>query len=136
MYRYIVPPAYIEKRNIAFAGMVSSVSTSICAYVQGLWISAYLDGQLSRLAKTDEEVTQEVMLHTQWGKWRYPIGYGASLPDFVFDAVPYFDLMLTDLGLKVNRKKGWADVTEPYGPPDYDGLVEEWLESKQGKVKG
>ncbi|KAK4502677.1 hypothetical protein PRZ48_006103 [Zasmidium cellare] len=135
LYRFMVPPTRINDRNIAFAGMVSSVSTSICAYVQGLWISAFLDGRLDHLAKNDAEVTKEVMLHTQWGKWRYPIGYGASLPDFVFDAVPYFDLMLTDLGLKVNRKTGWADVTQPYGPPDYHGLTEEWLESKEKAVK-
>jgi hypothetical protein len=61
----MVPPARINDRNIAFAGMVSSVSTSICASVQGLWISAYLDGRLSRMAETKEEVTKEVMLHTQ-----------------------------------------------------------------------
>lgn len=80
------------------------------------------------MAKTNDEITDEIMLHTQWGKWRYPTGYGANLPDFVFDAVPYFDLMLTDLGLQVNRKKGWADVTEPYGPEDYRGLTDEWTE--------
>lgn len=88
LYRFMVPPTRVNDRNIAFAGLVSSVSTSICSLTQGLWISAFLDGKLDRMAKTEEEVTREVMLHTQWGRWRHPTGYGASLPDFVFDAVP------------------------------------------------
>jgi hypothetical protein len=71
LYRFIVPPAYIEKRNIAFAGMVSSVSTATAANAQSLWISAFFDGRLDKIATTQEEVTREVMLHTQWGKWRY-----------------------------------------------------------------
>jgi hypothetical protein len=86
------------------------------------------------MAETKEEVTKEVMLHTQWGKWRYPTGYGASLPDFVFDAIPYVDLMVNDLGLKANRKSGWADVTTPYGPPDYKGLVDQWAQ-QSGSAK-
>jgi cation diffusion facilitator CzcD-associated flavoprotein CzcO len=88
LYRFMVPPTRINDRNIAFAGLVSSVSTSICALAQGLWISAYLDGKLDRRAGSEDEVTQEVMVHTQWGRWRHPTGYGASLPDFVFDAIP------------------------------------------------
>ncbi|ETN47142.1 uncharacterized protein HMPREF1541_01333 [Cyphellophora europaea CBS 101466] len=130
LYRFMVPPTRISDRNIAFAGMVSSVSTSICATAQALWISAFFDGKLDRLVRTDEEVTKEVMLHTSWGKWCQPTGYGASLPDFVFDAIPYTDLMLRDLGLKVNRKPSWwKEITEPYGPEDYVGLVSEWSAS-------
>ncbi|KAF2215466.1 hypothetical protein CERZMDRAFT_94875 [Cercospora zeae-maydis SCOH1-5] len=134
LYRFMVPPARIEDRNIAFAGMVSSVSTSICATVQALWISAFLDGRLDRMAHTEEDITKEIMLHTQWGKWRYPTGYGASLPDFVFDAIPYTDLMMNDLGLRANRKNGWADFTQPYGPPDYRGFIDEWV-AKHGARK-
>jgi len=74
----------MEQRNLAFAGMVSSVSTSICASVEGLWISLFFDGKLHRIAKSQKDITDEIMLHTQWRKWRYPCGYGASLPDFVF----------------------------------------------------
>lgn len=132
LYRFMVPPTMVQDHNIAFAGMVSTVSTPICANTQALWISAFLDGKLDRLAKTDEEITQEVMLCTQWGKWRYPCGYGDRFPDFVFDAIPYTDLLLNDLGLKANRKTGMlADITEPYGPEDYVGLVDEWVESQR-----
>jgi hypothetical protein len=128
LYRFIVPPNRINDRNIAFAGLVSSVSTAPQANCQALWISAFLDGRLDRLASSQEEVTEEVMLHTQWGKWRYPTGYGASLPDFVFDALPYMGLLLGDLGLKVNRKNGViAELTEAYSPRDFVGLVDEWV---------
>ena len=127
LYRFIVPPAFIAKRNIAFAGRVSSVSTSMCAAIQGLWISTYMDGKLKRLPKTTNEAVDEAFLHSQWGKWRYPCGYGASIADFAFDALPYFDLLLHDLGLKSHRKSGpIAEILEPYKPWDYAGLVSEW----------
>jgi cation diffusion facilitator CzcD-associated flavoprotein CzcO len=130
LYRFMVPPTMINQRNIAFAGMVSTVSTSICASVQGLWIALFLHGQIDRLPQSAEEVKQEVMLHTQWGKWRYPCGYGASLPDFVFEALPYMDLLLKDMQLQNHRKSSWlAEMFSPYSPGDFAGLPEEW---KQG----
>lgn len=100
LYRFIVPPTMVSRRNIAFAGMVSTVSTSIFATVQGLWITAFFDGTLDRIASSQQDITKEVMLHTQWGKWRYPCGYGARFPDFAFDALVYIDLMLRDLDRK------------------------------------
>ena len=134
LYRFMIPSTMMEKRNIAFAGMVSTVSTAICATVQGLWISAFLDGKIDRLPRTNEEVTQEIMLHTQWGKWRYPIGYGASLPDFVFDAIPYTDMLLNDMKLPIHRKKGMlAEVFSPYVPGDYAGVIDEWRRGHVGE---
>lgn len=114
-YRFIVPPARIDDRNIAFAGRVSSVSTASAANAQALWISTFFDGKLDRLASTPREVRDEVMLHTQRGKWRCPTGYGAILPNFVLDALPSIDLLLRDLGLKVNRKSSlFAKIWHPY----------------------
>jgi hypothetical protein len=107
--------------------MVSTVSTSICAATQGLWISAYFDDKLDRKAETQEEVLKEVMGHTQWGKWRYPCGYGASLPDFVFEGIPYADMLLKDLGLKSHRKTSfYKELTSAYTPMDYNDIVDEW----------
>ncbi|VUC26049.1 unnamed protein product [Clonostachys rosea] len=126
-YRYIVPTQAVFNRNIAYAGMVSTVTTSIFATVQGLWISAFLDGKLNRSPKDDTTVVKETILHTQWNKWRYPCGYGASLPDFAFDSIPYVDMLLKDLGLRNHRKAtDLAEIVEPYKPKDYKGLVEEW----------
>ena len=79
LYRFIVPPTMAFSRNLAFAGMVSTVSTAMFASVQGLWITAFFDNKLSRMAKTDDEVTKEVIRHTQFGKGRYPCGYGAQI---------------------------------------------------------
>ncbi len=145
LYRFIAPPALMPAHNLAFAGMVSTVSTAICATVQALWISAFLDNALVNQPDSSSEagkeaIAKEVMLHTQWGKWRHPTGYGASLPDFAFDAIPYTDLLLRDLGLKVRRKGGddggwfsWVrEISEPYGPPDYVGLVDEFKEGRKG----
>ncbi|KIW15883.1 hypothetical protein PV08_05933 [Exophiala spinifera] len=128
-YRFIVPSTAVFKRNIAYAGMVSTVVTSTFSSVQGLWISAYLDGKLKRAPKTESEVTKEILLHTQFEKWRYPCGYGASLPDFAFDSLPYVDLLVNDLGLKNHRKSSpILEVLEAYKPKDYKGLVDEWVE--------
>lgn len=134
-YRFMVPSAMLKSRNLAFAGMVSSVSTAVCATVQAAWISAFLDGKLDRIAETPEEVTQEIMLHTQWGKWRYPCGYGASLPDFVFEGLPYADMLLKDMGLKTQRKKTYMkELMEPYTPPDFAGILDEWEQSHPVKA--
>jgi thioredoxin reductase len=132
MHRFMVPPTRVFSEDLAFAGMVSTVSTAICASIQGLWISAFLDGKLHRVPQTNEEVTEEVMLHTQWGKWRFPCGYGAVLPDLVFEVLPYFDLMLRDLGIKNNRKSGWvSEMLTPYEPETYAGLVDEWKKMQE-----
>ncbi|KXJ84755.1 putative dimethylaniline monooxygenase [Microdochium bolleyi] len=127
-YRFIVPASQVSKRNIAFAGMVSTVSTANFANAQALWISAFFDGKLVREPKSQEEVLKEVYLHTQFVKWRYPCGYGDSLPDFAFESLPYIDLLLNDVGVKNHRKQTQiSELLEPYKPKDYQGLTAEWL---------
>ncbi|ETI24467.1 hypothetical protein G647_03836 [Cladophialophora carrionii CBS 160.54] len=133
MYRFTVPPAMVPKRNIAFAGMLSCITTSTVATVQALWICAFFDGNLSRLPSSQDDIRWQTVLHTQFGKWRYPTSYGPSFPDFVFDAVPYLDMLLSDLNLNSHRKPGkMADIFDPYGPEDYVGLIDEW---KAGREK-
>jgi hypothetical protein len=58
---------------------------------------------------------------------RAPYGHGRSYPDLVVDQVPYWDLLLHDLGLETRRKGGWRELLEPYSHEDYAGLVDEWL---------
>ncbi|KAE8371650.1 hypothetical protein BDV26DRAFT_298610 [Aspergillus bertholletiae] len=131
LYRFMVPPVLWEDRTLAFAGMISSVSTSICASLQGLWISAYFDGKLDRVPANEADAVQEAVINSQWGKWRYPCGYGGDVADFAFDAIPYFDLILQDLGLKNHRKSSpMAEMTEPYKPCDYKQVTDEWLAHK------
>lgn len=141
LYRFMVPPSLFEERSIAFAGALMTISTPLIAQTQALWISAYFDSQL-RLSPThsksqkdgDVDVMYEAVLHSQWAKWRYPAGHGNRFPDFVFDALPYIDLMLRELGLRVRRKQGrMAEMLQPYGPEDYRGLVGEWRASREEK---
>ncbi|CAN8106323.1 unnamed protein product [Discula destructiva] len=127
-YRFIVPSTMLKARNLAFSGMVSTVSTAVCAATQAAWIVAFLDGKLDRVAESPDEVRQEIMLHTQWGKWRFPCGYGASLPDFVFESLPYVNMLMKDMGLNINRKKSLVkELLEPYAPLDFAGMWGEWV---------
>lgn len=162
LYRFMVPPSsrFLITRDIAFIGYFSSFSSGLSLYPQALWISAFLDDKLplsvmpsrkvmldgkSKLkegtvgakGKTMEEVRYEAVLQARFGKWRYPAGHGHQFPDFVFDALPYIDLMVGDLGLKVHRKRSWlAEMIEPYGLEDYKGIVSEYAEKYEGRVDG
>ncbi|KAK3378900.1 hypothetical protein B0T24DRAFT_521919 [Lasiosphaeria ovina] len=151
LYHFIVPPStrFLQARDIAFAGVLMNFNTPVIAHAQSVWISAYFNNQLSAqvvppvvgnsaaapgsedtdgsTVKTIDELRYETVLHARFGKWRYPAGHGAQFPDFVFDALPYVDLLLRDLGLPIYRKAGWlAEATEPYGPEDYKDLVAEF----------
>lgn len=147
LYRFIVPTGLIEDRSIAFLGVTMTINTALLAQTQALWATAYLSDRLTLSsplslpcpssltgkelkipAQSSLELEWETALHTEFGKYRYPAGFGRRNPDFVFDAVPYVDLLLTDLGLNAERGRGlWARCFVPYGMEDYTGLVAEWL---------
>ncbi|EMD64005.1 hypothetical protein GGP41_006464 [Bipolaris sorokiniana] len=134
MYRFMVPPALVNQRNLVFAGMVSTTSTALFASTQGLWISAFFDGKLARVASTEQEIAAEVLKHTQWGRYRFPCGYGDSIPDFTFESMPYIDMLLNDVGIETHRKRNQiAEIFEPYKPWDYKGLAKEYLELRESK---
>ncbi|KAK8102245.1 hypothetical protein PG984_015391 [Apiospora sp. TS-2023a] len=141
LYRFMVPASdrLLRSRDLAFVGMTTNITFAPIAHLQSLWIYAYFQDKLPLNAslesqnqeagtnKTTESVQYETVLHSRFGKWRYPAGHGAQFPDFVFDAVPYLDLLLGDLGVRSHRKSGWlAEITEPYGPQDYRDVVGEW----------
>ena len=151
LYRFMIPPAYINDRSIAFLGMIQSIHTSSVAQAQALWLTAYFSNRLrsdqpqqitansdkylpsghvkspSAPSFDENAIRWETMLHTQFGKWRYPAGYGKNYPDMAFDGIPYVDMLLRDLGLRWQRKASrWEELFSPYKPEDYVGLVEEW----------
>ncbi|KAK8066149.1 hypothetical protein PG997_012896 [Apiospora hydei] len=145
LHHFVVPPSarFLRNRDVAFAGIVSNFSNAITAHLQGLWISAYFAGSLAQdpaaacAGNTGEleELRYKTVLYNQFGRWRYPTDWGSKNPNFIFDAVPYLDLLLRDLGLPVHRKNGFlAEWTDPYGPEDYRGVNEEW-QTKYGKVE-
>ena len=148
LFRFIVPPAFVSSRTIAFTGMLFTVRTPTIAEIQALWITSYFDGTidiekcLKHFSATKSRrfedsslyirVLWDTMLMTQFGILRHPHGVGDRNPEFMFDALPYFDLLLGDLGLKKRRKNGWlAEITEQYLPEDHGGIVGEWLESRK-----
>lgn len=154
LYHFIAPPSarFLRTRDVAFAGYLMNFTTTMIAHAQSVWITAFFDDQLPATtmplartlrgggsgefgAKTLAQVHEETVLHARYGKWRYgAAGHGGQFPDFVFDAVPYVDLLMRDLGLRVYRKGGWlAEATEPYGPEEYKDLVAEWAgKSREG----
>jgi hypothetical protein len=141
LYRFMVPPSQrlLQLRDIAFAGVLMNISVAPMAHAQSLWINAYFDGRLASSVigtaegegKSMEAIRYETVLFSRFGKWRYPAGHGTKFPDFVFDALPYLDLLLKDLGLPIYRKNGLvAEASEPYGPEDYKDLVQEWKDAQ------
>lgn len=136
LYRFMVPPALFPRRDVAFAGIVQSISTVYIAQAQALWMTAYFDGHTpkslaARFPQDDkglaEQLVWDTLLQTQYGKWRCPGGYGSRFPDFVYDGLPYIDQLLNDLGLKSRRKGNiFRELLEPYLTSDYANLVNEW----------
>ena len=129
LHRFMVPPAFINDRTIAYSGMVQTVFTALVSQSQALWITAYFGGKLKTKLDLDR-AKKEAILHARFGRWRCPGGPGGIVPDFYFDSIPYVDLLLGDLGLNMRRKAGMVkEMFEPYGASDYIGLVEEWKNS-------
>ncbi|KAL4875429.1 hypothetical protein BJY04DRAFT_202185 [Aspergillus karnatakaensis] len=92
--------------------------------------------EVHETVRKNADILWETALHTQFGIHRYPGGLGRRNPDFVFDAIPYVDVLLKDLGLKTERRQGEGFARRfgvGYGPEDYVGLVEEWVRQEEEK---
>lgn len=97
--------------------------------MQALWALVYLNhgSELHHLHQDKESIINETALHTEFCALRSPAGHGVRTADFVFEIMPYLDLLLGDLGLKSARKGSWwKNLFVPHQPKDYAGLVEEW----------
>ncbi len=134
LYRFMIPPNVKYDRKFAFSGAICNINTTITAELQALWIVAFftnkMDSKLLRDANSTEARMRETIVTTQFLKRRYPGAYSQKYPDFVFDAIPYFDVLLKDLGLNRTRKSRLiGDIFSPYGVADYRGIVGEWQAS-------
>ena len=144
LYRFIAPanPSLLRHRDLAFAGS-ANFGSPLCAYVQGLWINAYFDGKLDRDpgsaaqgAKktagkqggvTMDMVRYEAVLHGRFKELKYPDPAGQDTTNLLFEAVPYLDTLMADLGLRAYRKSPfWKEFAEAYGPEDYKSINDEW----------
>ncbi|EED13469.1 flavin-binding monooxygenase-like protein [Talaromyces stipitatus ATCC 10500] len=134
LYHFLIPctPQLASSRSIAFLGMATTASTMLITQVQALWIAAYFyhPDSLHLPAPDRTEIQWSTALHTQYCIWRYGVGgHGNRRPDFVFDVMPYVDMLLKELGLRQNRKESrLKEWLEAYGVEDYRGLVEEFVE--------
>lgn len=137
LFRFMIPPKNIHKRNFAVAGAMLSIGQTLSAQFQALWITSYLDGTLN-VPESVEEVEHSTELFVQYGKWRTPSGCGPKHGDMIFETMPYWDQLLQDLGLAYKRKKSWIqEIFLPYGVSDYNGIVNEWIQLKrEGKLAG
>ncbi|KAN0067662.1 hypothetical protein V8E54_014227 [Elaphomyces granulatus] len=147
LIRFMVPLSTFKERSIVFLGTTLSINIALISQLQALWATAYFDDKLVNplmhvrrgsieddnidrkpiKKSADLDLKWETALQTQFGKWRCPGGLGKRNPDFVFDGVPYMDLLLKDLGLQSHRKSNlFTECFQPYGPSDYRGLVDEW----------
>ncbi|ELQ45149.1 hypothetical protein MCOR02_006872 [Pyricularia oryzae] len=136
LYRGIAPPglAATGDRSLAFVGIHSNLSNMLRLEVQSLWAASYLlghaldDPNLDGSPRSAKAIFEEAALLQRWSQRRAPLGHGRSFPDMVFDQIPYWDLLLHDLGLPTARKGSlWRELFEPYTQQDFGGLVDEYL---------
>ena len=83
--------------------------------------------------KDIDRIQHDTLMWSEYERIRHPPdagGRGESIAEFVFDCLPYLDTLMEDLGLKSRRKKTLFDEWfTPYSKTDYEGIVEEWIET-------
>ncbi|CAK1365548.1 unnamed protein product [Cercospora beticola] len=129
LYRGLAPPnlTSANDHSLVYLKTVHCTSNTVLAEIQSLWTFAYLNNFPLKIPSSSEEIYYSTALHSRFGKWRYPWGFAQWYPEFVYDAVPYFDMLLHDLGLRRwGKKSWWREVWEGYTIRDYEGLVDEW----------
>ncbi|OJJ73396.1 hypothetical protein ASPBRDRAFT_670785 [Aspergillus brasiliensis CBS 101740] len=120
------PPAIPYKQDVSpfrlYRGIAPpSLASQEC---QALWTYAYLN---DKIAIDKSDVYHQTALFSRYGKHRYPCGFSTWYPEFVYDAVPYADMLLSDLGLNHRRKPTLKkEVLEGYTIHDYRGINQEW----------
>jgi len=133
LYRGVAPPGLTAAgdHSLVFIGMFSNIANTIRLEVQCLWALAYLNGKLASVDQDvrDGRIFQEAATFQRFTQHRAPYGHGRFYPDLVFDQLPYWDMLLHDLGLQTRRKSGvLREIFEPYTQADYRGLTQEWIE--------
>ncbi|KAK6352253.1 hypothetical protein TWF730_009084 [Orbilia blumenaviensis] len=129
LYRGIAPPNQADQKvtkDIAFLGRCSTIPTVALAEIQALWAIAFLHDKLT-LPQTINPSREEAIIWMRWNRLRYPFSHGSKYMDTSFDIIPYFDTLLSDMGLNCQRKGNWwKELWEPYGVADYRDIVAEF----------
>lgn len=127
LYRSIAPPGLTAngERSLAFIGVFSNFANHARLELQCLWTYAYLN---NKLEINEKAAFEEASLMSRYSKYRTPFGHGRFFPDHVFDQLPYFDVLMQDLGLSPWRKSGpLQEIFSPYTVADYNGIISEWM---------
>ncbi|WYZ43127.1 hypothetical protein EsH8_VI_000826 [Colletotrichum jinshuiense] len=132
LYRGIAPPGLAAKddRSLVFLGVFSNLANIMRLEVQCLWALAYFEGKIPNFDRDRRagRVFEETALFQRWAQHRAPYGHGRFYPDLVFDQLPYWDMLLGDVGAETQRKQSkWAELFESYTPTDYRGMVQDWI---------
>ena len=133
LYHGIAPPGLATQgdRSLVFIGMISNLANTVRLELQCLWAYAYLN---DKMAIDRDAIFDETALMARYCRYRAPFGHGRFFPDIVFDQVPYFDMLVRDLGLRFWRKSNiFSELFAPYGQSDYKGIVQEWLKARERK---
>ena len=66
------------------------------------------------------------------------MGSQGKSADFFHDSMPYYDLLLRELGVR-SWRKGWGLFGEIFGGwyevKDYKGIVDEWISARRGSTQ-
>lgn len=137
LYRGIAPPVLAAQgdRSLAFVGFTANISHTIKDELAGLWIYAYFNDLLTvdPASLSKDEVCYETALFQRWAWRRHPYGFGQRFTDYIWDAIPFNDVLLRELGMTGTRKKGWGlvrwwrEAFEPYTVEEYRGVTAEWM---------
>lgn len=140
LWRFIAPPSQVSSktRSLAFLSTIGSYQTTLKCELVSLWAYAYFNHELHIKTPAEQDVFYEAALWSRYGKWRVPMGMQGKATDLMLDAMPYYDLLLRDLGLR-SWRKGWGIFGEVFGRwyevKDYRGIIDEYIAKRQGEQK-
>lgn len=129
LYRHILHP---DIPNVAFAGFNHGFMHVPAAEVGMLWLSAYLNGELTLPSKAEMRATIAHVL--EWK--RKNINYEPSRSCAVNTRFQqYIDIVLKDLGISPYRKMPnlFAEIFAQYGAADYRDVLKEYEQARRGK---
>lgn len=125
LYKGILP---LEDRSIVFLGHLDISNGFRSAEAQGIWTTAYFDGNVKLPSLT--QMQKEVAYMNAFSKRRYP-SRGQKGDCIFFELVWYTDDLLANVNLVSHRKGPWSDWIEPCLQVDFKGIVGEYR-SKHG----
>ena len=141
MYRQVLSPRLLAQhdRSITFVGYVANSQTSICSEILALWAVAWMEDLLPKPLPTETQMEIDVATVNAWMTRRYG-ARGRQDPEIILEVQTFFDTLMEDLGLRVQRKnKGFfgpiVELVVPYEGSDYRGMVEEFLAQVKPKTK-